>query len=319
MGGRHVDLPISLFAANSVRNCSGKKLASGRFLVFASPMRRFKEVVYRVANAALIGSLEWLQRKGNSPTMYRVSAHGAAALFEGSWFTYRPGDFGATGNIDYVPEAENATRLKLFSMLRGDEVLYDIGAHGGVYTITLRKRFPNLRVISFEPQPDDLRLNLDLNELSADDLHEVALGAENGVVRMTVNKRSSNHIAADGQRSVRLVRLDDLRRESHLPPPTWIKIDVEGFELPALEGARATLEESKPVIICEINEISGRFGTKVSDLVTYLGKLGYTMCRLTDGRFEIVDKYSQFADLGYSADWNYWFLPHPVGTWADCK
>lgn len=275
-------------------------------------MRRFKEVVYRVANAALIGSLEWLQRKGNSQTMYRVSAHGAAALFEGSWFTYRPGDFGATGNIDYVPEAENATRLKLFSMLKGDEVFYDIGAHGGVYTITLRKRFPHLRVISFEPQPDDLRLNLELNDLAAGDLHEVALGADNGAIRMTVNKRSSNHIAADGQREVRLARLDDLRKERSLPAPAWIKIDVEGFELPALKGAEATLRESKPVIICEINEISGRFGTQVSDLTAYLGTIGYTMYKLSEDRFEMVGNSSNFGDLGYSADWNFWFLPQPV-------
>ena len=280
--------------------------------MFAPPMRRFKEVVYRVANAALIGSLEWLQRKGKSKTMYRVSAHGAAALFEGSWFTYRPRDFGATGNIDYAPEAENATRSMLFSMLKGDEVLYDIGAHGGVYTITLRKRFPTLKVISFEPQPDDLRKNLDLNSLNADDLQEVALGAENGAVRMTVNKRSSNHIAPDGQRSVRLVRLDDLRKERSLPAPEWIKIDVEGFELPALKGAEATLQECQPVIICEINEISGRFGTQVSDLATYLGNLGYTMHRLSGERFEVVEKHGSLADLGYSADWNYWFFPKPV-------
>jgi FkbM family methyltransferase len=272
-------------------------------------MSRVREKIIRASIAALIGSLEWLQRRSGSQTTYQVNADGVAALFEGSWFIYHPHKFGATGNIDFAPDAENATRAMLFRLLKGDEVFYDIGAHGGVYTVTLRSRFPQLVVHSFEPQPEDLLANLKLNRLNTDQVHELALGSENGMVKMTVNKRSSNHIAEDGERLVRVARVDDLRAELGLPAPDWIKIDVEGFELPALKGAERTLRESKPVIICEINHVHGRFGTRVTDLVEMLASQGYKMHRLVEKRLEPVGRIRSMSDLGYSADWNFWFVP----------
>ena len=268
-------------------------------------MSRLRELTYRAANASLIGALGWLHRRFDIPTTYRLGPDGASALFEDCWFTYRPGEFGCTGNIDYAPEAENSTRALMFERIKDAKVLYDIGAHGGVYTLTLLRRFPSMIVHSFEPQPEELLKNLALNSVSSDRVHAVALGDQEQTVRMTTKERSSNHICDRGDRSVPMIRLDDYIRERKLPDPDWIKIDIEGMELPALRGAEQTLRRSHPTIICEINQISGRYGSKVSDLIGYLNSLGYSMHALHDGKLRIIDG----DELPYSADWNYWFLP----------
>ena len=135
--------------------------------------------------------------------------------------------------------------------------------------------------------------------------HAVALGEQERTVKMTTNERSSNHISDTGDRSVPMIRLDDYVRDADLPAPDWIKIDIEGMELPALRGAEQTLRKSHPPIICEINQISGRYGSKVSDLIGYLGSLGYSIHALQDGKLHAIEGHV----LPYSADWNYWFLP----------
>ena len=266
---------------------------------------RVREISLRVANAVLLSALSAVQRRFGSNAVYKVSKDGIAACFEGAWFTYRPREFGSTGNIDFEPEAENETRQAIFARLSGNETFYDIGAHGGIYTITLSRRFPNLVVHSFEPQPEDLIANLELNAVSTDNVHAVALGEQEGTVRMTTKERSSNHISDSGDREVPLVRLDDYVTKLSLPDPHWIKIDIEGMELPALHGAERILQRARPTIVCEINHISGRYGTKVADLTTYLGSLGYTIHALQDGQLNAIGDES----LPYSADWNYWFLP----------
>lgn len=265
-------------------------------------MARTRELAFRTANAALIGAISWLHRRFDVATTYRLGPDGPAAQFEGCWFSYHPREFGCTGNIDWAADAENATRSFLFERMKDRQVFYDIGAHGGVYTITALKRFPDLQVHSFEPQPEDLIRNLALNHLSTDNVHGVALGAVSGTVRMTTGKRSSNHVSANGDRSVPMVRLDDYARG--LPAPDWIKIDIEGLELPALKGAEQTLRSSRPTIICEINRISGRYGTTPDELIGYLASLGYSVHALVDGELQPVS-----VPLPYSADWNYWFIP----------
>jgi FkbM family methyltransferase len=271
-------------------------------------MSRVQELAYRVANAALVGALGWLHRRFNIATTYRIGPDGAAALFEDCWFAYHPREYGCTGNIDWVPDAENSTRHAVFDRAKDGQVFYDIGAHGGVYTITLQRRFPELKVYSFEPQPEDLLENLALNNLADANVHAVAVGEESGTVLMTTKERSSNHVSEKGDRSVRLVRLDDYASEMNLPTPDWIKIDIEGLELPALRGAEGLLRKSKPRVICEINHLHGRFGTSVAEFLGFMRGLGYEVYRLNGGRLEPIPQADSFEKLGYSANWNFWFV-----------
>jgi FkbM family methyltransferase len=276
---------------------------------YGAIMSRVREIALRVANAGLLSALSAVQRRFDSDAVYKVSKAGVAAYFEDAWFAYHPREFGSTGNIDFVPEAENETRNALFARLAGNEIFYDIGAHGGVYTVTLRKRFPKLIVHSFEPQPEDLLENLGLNGLSADTVHAVAVGDSDGTVQMTTNARSSNHVSSRGGRTVPMVRLDDYAREKGLPAPSWIKIDIEGFELPALRSAERLLREGRPTIICEINHLFNRYGSTIGELLDFMSSVGLRPHRLQNGELQLIPAAKALEDLGYSADNNFWFKP----------
>lgn len=243
-------------------------------------------------------------------TPYTTHRGGTAVTFEGAQFAYNTAKFGATGNLDVVEHNENATRHALFARLTADDVFYDIGAHGGVFTITAQHRVPGLTVLSFEPQPTELLTNLELNGMTTDRVFQVAVGDAPGKVRMTSDQRSSNHLSESGDIEVDCVRLDDFRATHDLPAPNWIKIDIEGMELPALSGFAETLKAAKPVVICEINHVFDRFGASLPDLIGFFTALDYAILAKTGTGFAQADATAQdLKSLGRSLDENFWFVP----------
>ena len=272
-------------------------------------MSRAREMVFRVGNGVLLRALGALHRRFGVGTVYEVGRDRIAALFEGQRFVYSPHDFGCTGNLDWVGGAEDETRAALFAELSPGDVFYDIGAHGGVYTLTYLAHCEGGQVHAFEPMPEELIENLRLNGRGIECVHAVALGDSSGSVRMTTRQRSSNHIDAAGERAVPMVRIDDYAAEHGLPDPRWIKIDIEGMELPALRGAEKLLRRAQPVVICEINALFNRFGTTLPAFFDTMASLGYGLWRLQDQHLRPVARCDSSAALGHSANDNYWWVP----------
>ena len=55
-----------------------------------------------------------------------------------------------------------------------------------------------------------------------------------------------------------MVALDDLRPLLGLPPPDFVKVDVEGFEDEVLRGARRTIEAHRPALMVEVHGLTPR-------------------------------------------------------------
>lgn len=55
----------------------------------------------------------------------------------------------------------------------------------------------------------------------------------------------------------------------------FIKLDVEGYEFYALDGARKTIAQWKPLICIELNGLAARYGLNDNDLVVMLNDMGY--------------------------------------------
>jgi FkbM family methyltransferase len=134
-----------------------------------------------------------------------------------------------------------------------DEFFVDIGAYDGD---TIRK-FLNIWgekfrcVFALEPDPQNFgKLVNYLSQLPsavANKIEARALAASSRACRLRfVNgEGTSAAINESGSIEVNGVRLDDLLEGRH---PTYIKMDVEGAELDAIEGCRRVLLEERPVL-----------------------------------------------------------------------
>jgi len=67
---------------------------------------------------------------------------------------------------------------------------------------------------------------------------------------LTSSNAGASFVGPKGTEYAMVLRIDDVVR----PPVHYIKFDIEGFELKALEGARGIIEECHPAIVIEINK-----------------------------------------------------------------
>jgi len=149
----------------------------------------------------------------------------------------------------------------IFQALVGmDTVFYDIGAHVGRYTVRAAAR--GAKVVAFEPNPlnaQGLWTNVRLNGMSHKvSLVRAAVSDKTEWLTLYENGASSSVIRPRNKSAcykVKCYALDDLI--GRLPPPTLIKIDVEGHELKVLSGAKETLDRYRPTLVVEVHRAYG--------------------------------------------------------------
>jgi FkbM family methyltransferase len=175
----------------------------------------------------------------------------------------RKGMTGATGNY-YCGLHDFADMAFLLHFLRPEDLFIDAGANIGSYTV-LASAHCGAETFSFEPVPDtfnNLLDNIAINHIgSVVHTHNLALGAANGAVHFTSRFDTVNHVLKtpeQGSIEVKVARLDDIVQINR---PTLLKIDVEGYEYPVIEGGINTFShpELKAVII-ELNGLGSQFG-----------------------------------------------------------
>jgi FkbM family methyltransferase len=150
---------------------------------------------------------------------------------------------------------------RMFVVKKGD-VIIDVGAHIGTYTIPLALQVgANGKVIALEPNDknaDILEKNIKINKLSNIILVKKAAAKQTGMInlRLTSDPMLSmiNSDADVDTTSVKTVDLDSLIDELSIVKVDWLKIDAEGFELEVLGGAKNILQKFTPKIIIETRQ-----------------------------------------------------------------
>lgn len=148
----------------------------------------------------------------------------------------------------------------------------DVGAHVGLWSMHLARRFRFVH--AFEPVAAHracFRLNVPAANVV---LHGLALGAETGRVALAPAQpghSGSTRVVPEVSGQVPLARLDDWELESL----DFLKLDCEGYELFALQGAEETLRRCRPVVIVEQKPgRAERYGLAETQAVDYLQGLG---------------------------------------------
>ena len=199
--------------------------------------------------------------------------------------------------------------------------VYDIGALFGYFSLLAGSLFEDAEVTAFEMHPGaipSLAPNVwpgtkvvfaaiaDRTEynvrvwISAFNIYEQPEGGwekladESGAMK----QRGQNN-RGRGFADINFITLDDYCAHSG-DKPGLIKIDVEGYQAKAIQGALKTIEAHRPVIILELHDPDklARFGTTNAKTVRPLFNLGYRafFCgnhRDADARFEEVAQMAE--------------------------
>jgi FkbM family methyltransferase len=155
----------------------------------------------------------------------------------------------------------NYNNMKLLQdLLQEGGTFFDVGANIGSYSLVASEQ-PEASVFAFEPHPVTFRMlkeNIELNRRDNVRLFNIALGAMDGEVFLTDDQGSAvNHLVDErlpDTISVKCRRGETFCREENVAP-TYMKIDVEGFEYQVLVGFGSWLQEVDLLFI-EINGLS---------------------------------------------------------------
>jgi FkbM family methyltransferase len=146
-------------------------------------------------------------------------------------------------------------------------VIVDGGANIGFFTVPVAHRTQGrgTRIVSFEPQRQLFQAlggSLAINGYRHVYLHNCGLGAEPGIAELpavdystaqdfgTVALSDETTVDEDGWMADRVVDVTSIDAMD-LPRLDFFKLDVEGYEIPALTGALDTIKKHRPWIWVE--------------------------------------------------------------------
>jgi len=190
-------------------------------------------------------------------------------------------------------EEELANIFAIIDTLPNDCIVVDGGANIGFFTVPVAQRIKHRGgcVVSFEPQRqlfNALSGSLALNGLDNVFLHNMGLGdgrhshaylpavnysqpSDFGTVSLSVDDEVEEHHWMR-TRSVNVDSIDSLT----LPRLDFIKLDIEGFEIPALAGALKAIAKYRPYIWVEY-------------FITGAKEIKQALSTITDYSYYIVD------------------------------
>ncbi|MDQ3971278.1 MAG: FkbM family methyltransferase [Thermoproteota archaeon] len=162
--------------------------------------------------------------------------------------------------------------IELFTPKEGDVVI-DVGAHMGRYTIIGAKRVGTKgKVVAIEANPNNFEMlnrNIKLNQLTNIISLNNAVYSKETKIKLYLPGEELGHttyntVMSDRSKNedkfveVSANTLDYLLQLKGIMDVNWIKIDVEGAEFEVLKGAHNVLSNSKDIsLLIEVHNLSG--------------------------------------------------------------
>jgi FkbM family methyltransferase len=200
--------------------------------------------------------------------------------------------YGVLYNGEVEPQGTRVVQNILTHLLvkKSNLIFYDLGANTGYFGIMAAfLGRGKITTYAFEPVLESVeveRESIRLNRLEPNcEIFNVAVGQAAGEAEIfgwgsgtTLSRDFAGSEGGKNPRRVPVVKLDDFVSARQLRPPDFIKVDIEGYELPALKGAQLLITSALPVIWYESVLTFKARGFKNSDFFPtqeFLKKLGY--------------------------------------------
>jgi FkbM family methyltransferase len=174
-------------------------------------------------------------------------------------------------------------------ILKEGDIVVDIGAHIGLYTIIASKHVGlKGKVVAIEAEPGNFEIltsNTKLNQLTNVISLNSAVSSKEGKVKLYMPYEELGHtkyhsimLERVGEAEKTFVEvnantLDNLLPQNGIEEVNWIKIDVEGAEYEVLKGAAKSLSKSKEIaLLIEIHNLGGiNFYQQIIDFLRSYG------------------------------------------------
>ena len=180
----------------------------------------------------------------------------------------------------------------LLSLIDDNDILIDIGSHGGSWSFYLSKLVPKGKVICFDALPiyaSSLKILSFLTRKKNIDCYNYAIQDKVSKMRLTWLDQKGDRLTGMTRISVKAdkkpltlivkgITLDsffsDFEYKNRIIK--FIKIDIEGAELLALKGSIKIIEKFKPIIIIEvcINHLK-KYDINIKSIYSFFDKIGY--------------------------------------------
>ena len=194
------------------------------------------------------------------------------------------------------------------NLLGSGDCAVDVGANIGVHTVAMSKACGSVgRVLAVEPDPHNrrmLRRNLRANRCENVEIIAAAASAATGSLLLfkSLNNMGDHRLYDPGDRRAKIpvpaVRLDSIMSLRNFRP-RLLKMDVQGWETQALEGALAALPGSGPfALLTEFwsagLELAGSSGEQY---LSALASLGGAVYEIDEARQRLRPVPPDFAPL----------------------
>lgn len=215
-------------------------------------------------------------------------------------------------NILRYKKNHNLEKILFLNLLQDGDIVFDIGANIGYYTLLFSHLVgKNGQVHAFEPLPPTfIKLSQKIDKEKKYNnlyLNNAAVSNLDGIVNMympdndhrqasltTHNCGSWQNAKNINSYECRVLKLDDYIKDRQIPGLNFIKIDVEGAELLALQGAIQAISNYWPIIYLEICiEWTKNFSYTPLKIINFLKDLGYSKFYLVSNKIQIMSEVSQ--------------------------
>lgn len=206
------------------------------------------------------------------------------------------GQFLRTNQTSSGAPFEVGERRFLLKFLQPGMKVLDVGAHDGLYTLLASRRVgASGRVYAFEPSSRErrrLRANLWINHCGNVVIIPKAVGNQSGEAQLHIcqgRETGCNSLRPPTVDdpvqilTVPLTTLDSCLDEWDLTQVDLVKMDIEGAELAALQGGKRLLEDLRPVMMIEMEDLRTRnWGNSCRDVYNLVRDTGYSWFGVAD-------------------------------------
>lgn len=155
-------------------------------------------------------------------------------------------------DLKYLEGFQNLENKQYFENLldlQDDEVFLDVGGFDGYTSEEFIKICPNYKAVYvFEPEDKNLKkLKNRLKDYKNINIYKIGLSSKKEILKFDING-SASKVSNSGKIKIKVDRLDDILKDNF----TFLKMDIEGAEKFAIEGATESIRKNHPKLAISV-------------------------------------------------------------------